>query len=119
MHEMVYVDALIKRLKKEKNYRRIKRVRITINKASGIQKDSFLYYWDYSVRSTLLKHTAIIFRNIKTTLSCLSCHHTWKVYDDDYMLVPCPKCKSRKTYSKDSSRVYITSIDYETTQKTT
>lgn len=114
MHEMAYVEELLKKLRNLK-LKKVLRINLSINRISGIEPKSFTFYWKAVTKNTLFSQTKLKFRKITNKTLCLSCKKHFLFIDDDDILIRCPFCGSIKTVQKDNSVVTIESIEFEET----
>ncbi len=111
MHELSYVTELYKRLIEEN--KQITDVYITVSSSSGIEADSFVFYWNSIIKTSKLTNTTLHITKTPHSLQCINCQHTFITPDEDSLLFPCPNCKSHKTIVIDQPSVTINKITYE------
>ncbi len=116
MHELSYAREVYKRVAtyaRQKKAKRVYTVTIAVSAMSGIEPDSFRFYWETLTKGTLLLGSKIRVRRLPSSRLCRSCTKTSQVRDYEDQLPRCVHCGSIQTIPTEAIDVQIRSIQIE------
>lgn len=120
MHEFQYVQELynkIVRYAEKRNGENITSVTIAITRLSGIEPESFQFYWKLLTKQSTYKKTKLIITRVPTTFMCVVCSNKFISNAYEEQLIHCPVCDSIKTTVIEDTEVTIQQITVDTYEK--
>lgn len=113
MHEMIYVEQLYKAVNafvKQKKFRKVLRIFITVHQKLGIEKQTFQEYWRHITKDSMLGHSIVIISYQRPTYQCLECGQK-NEFEEEHGLVRCVRCRTIKILENDPYVLRLCSIE--------
>lgn len=118
MHELSYVEEVFKIVSahaKTHLAKKVLSVNLVVSRESGIESDSFQFYWQtLTEHSKVLQSAKIIIRHTVQQMSCRSCQANFIPRTNEDQLIRCPFCDSIKTLARQDDTLKVESIKIET-----
>lgn len=112
MHEYSITCSIIEILKKvakEKNIKKIKRISFEISPITHIEPGSIEFYYNFLTKEdNILKNAKLIFKKEKFEILCQDCKKKYKI---DKFLARCPDCSGENVRLLERDDIRIISVE--------
>jgi hydrogenase nickel incorporation protein HypA/HybF len=116
MHELSYVQQvfrIVSEASADRHITRVARVHVSASVLSGIESDSFRFYWEILTKNTPLDSSHVFIRRKPVHIHCLGCGKKSVIRKIDDGLFRCPICGSVKTVVKEETEITVDRIQYK------
>jgi len=116
MHEYSITCSILEILEKiikEKNLKKIKKVKFELSKLASIEPESIKFYFDFlTAENQKLKGAILKFKKNKLKLVCCKCGKIFESNAEfDISNVKCPDCGSENTQLSEEDDIRIVSVE--------
>ena len=116
MHEYSITCSILEILEKiikEKNLKKIKKVKFELSKLASIEPQSIKFYFDFFTRDNeQLKGAILKFKKNKLKLACSKCEKIFESNAEfDISNVKCPACGSENAQIREEDDIRIISVE--------
>lgn len=116
MHEVSYAEQIFKLVKQyaaNQKAKKVLKVYLTVSAMSGIEPDSFRFYWDILTKETELSESKIYIQKTSAHLICKSCKKEFDIKDYSDPYVQCPFCQKINTVVSEDTSITLNKIIIE------
>jgi len=117
MHELSFVQQVFSTVKSYACNQKAKRVigvDVSVSVLSGIENESFQFYWDIIAKKSIMEDCQISIKIVPIHVRCTICNSSFILHRYEDLLIQCIKCHSMKVVVSEQTSVTIDAIHIET-----